>query len=69
MTVCLVISLPKIPYVHCIYRVLANPTHMYLCKDEMSVELRAVWQSRCTEHVVLHLVHHYLQCENNVRAI
>jgi len=28
MTVYLVISLPKIPYIHCIYMVLANPTHV-----------------------------------------
>jgi hypothetical protein len=27
MTVYLVISLPKIPYTHCIYMVLANPKH------------------------------------------
>ena len=27
MTVYLVISLPKIPYMLCIYRVLANPKH------------------------------------------
>jgi hypothetical protein len=27
MTVYLVISLPKIPYIHRIYMVLANPTH------------------------------------------
>ena len=29
MTVCMVISLPKIPYIHRIYTVLANP--MYVC--------------------------------------
>jgi hypothetical protein len=28
MTVYLVISLPKTPYTHRIYRVLANPTHV-----------------------------------------
>jgi hypothetical protein len=28
MTVYLVISLPKIPYMHRIYMVLANPTHV-----------------------------------------
>ena len=28
MTVYLVISLPKIPYIHCVYMVLANPTHV-----------------------------------------
>jgi hypothetical protein len=27
MTVYLMISLPKTPYIHCIYMVLANPTH------------------------------------------
>jgi hypothetical protein len=27
MTVYLVISLPTLPYIHCIYMVLANPTH------------------------------------------
>jgi len=26
MTVYMVISLPKIPYIHCIFRVLAKPT-------------------------------------------
>jgi len=30
MTVYLVISLPKIPYIHRIYMVLANPIHMVL---------------------------------------
>jgi len=29
MTVYFVISLPKIPYLHHIYMVLANPTHKY----------------------------------------
>jgi hypothetical protein len=29
MTVYLVISLPKIPYIHLTYMVLANPTHMH----------------------------------------
>jgi hypothetical protein len=29
MTVYLVVSLPKTPYIHHIYRVLANPTYMY----------------------------------------
>jgi len=28
MTVCLVISLPKIPYIHLIYMVLANPMYI-----------------------------------------
>jgi hypothetical protein len=28
MIVYLVISLPKIPYMHCIYMVLANPTYI-----------------------------------------
>jgi len=27
MTVCMVISLPEIPYIHRIYMVLANPRH------------------------------------------
>ena len=31
MTVYLVISLPKIPYIHRIYMVLANPNHGPLC--------------------------------------
>jgi hypothetical protein len=31
MAVYLVISLPKIPYVHCIYMVLANPTYVHAC--------------------------------------
>jgi hypothetical protein len=30
MTVYLVISLPKVPYIHRIYMVLANPTHASL---------------------------------------
>jgi hypothetical protein len=32
MTIYLMISLPKIPYIHRIYMVLANPNHVpYLC--------------------------------------
>jgi len=31
MTVYLVISLPKIPYIHRVYRVLANPKNVFLC--------------------------------------
>jgi len=33
MTVYLVISMPKIPYIHCIYMVLANPTFMLPFQD------------------------------------
>jgi len=32
MTVYLVISLPKIPYIHRIYKVLANPISLFFCK-------------------------------------
>ena len=31
MTIYLVISLPKIPYVHRIFMVLANPSLVYVC--------------------------------------
>jgi len=34
MTVYLVISLPKIPYIHRIYMVLANPTHVLASKND-----------------------------------
>jgi len=30
MAVCLVISLPKIPYINCVYMVLANPLYTYV---------------------------------------
>ena len=33
MTVYLVTSLPKTPYVHRIYMVMANPTHVILLKQ------------------------------------
>jgi len=35
MTVYLVISLPKIPYIHRIYMVLANPTHYRFCSSHV----------------------------------
>ena len=40
MTVYLVISLPKIPYIHRIYRVLANPTYICLWSKECCVYKR-----------------------------
>ena len=36
MTVYLVISLPKIPYIHRVYMVLANLTNVQMCKGEES---------------------------------
>jgi hypothetical protein len=30
MTVCFSISLPKVPYIHCIYMLKANSTHVYV---------------------------------------
>jgi len=59
MTVYLVISLPKIPYKHRIYMVLANPTQMHLtsnqtCEDAPGTAAaaaeqtkRAAWQKAC----------------------
>jgi hypothetical protein len=40
MTVYFVISLPKIPYIHRIYMVLANPTHVCVLTTNLSVFLR-----------------------------
>ena len=47
MTVCMVILLPKTPYIHRIYMVLANPTDELLevQSDEVNVEgvARGMW--------------------------
>jgi len=54
MTIYLAISLPKIPCIHCIYRVLANPTHFYLfyvvafgsiCSKDMNVAQKTTWKT------------------------
>jgi hypothetical protein len=42
MTVYLVISLPKIPYMHRIYMVLANPRHMTCVGLASSVHIRYI---------------------------
>jgi len=44
MTVYLVISLPKIPYIHRIYMVLANPTYMYICTYVWCTCAQSTWQ-------------------------
>jgi len=41
-TVCLVISKPKIPYVHRIYLVLANPTYVHMCITTTNTDLASV---------------------------
>jgi len=49
MTVYLMISLPKIPYIHRIYMVLANPTYLVSCYNAM-LEVRthiAAWALGC----------------------
>ena len=45
MTVYLVISLPKILYIHRIYMVLANPTHKLMC-EEQHMHNERVWNNK-----------------------
>ena len=49
MTVYLMISLPKIPYIHRIYMVLANPTYMSLWLGKTYVLPEGMYAGRCGE--------------------
>jgi len=51
MTVYLVISLPRIPYVHRIYMVLANPTHLRCMYGVFGREKRAHAYGRPEPHI------------------
>jgi hypothetical protein len=55
MTVYLMISLPKIPYIHRIYKVLANPKYTYTCRSK-SPSLQSIRLSPTTnEYLVISL--------------
>ena len=64
VTVHLVISLPKIPYIHRIYMVLANPTNMLWSISCVSVEVRCegvidtLRSLACTRSIMLSLNEH-----------
>jgi len=61
MTVYLMIFLPKIPYIHRIYMVLANPTHVVISRLLVPTKVRRIYAVplhkaltalvRCLEHI------------------
>ena len=57
-TVYLVISMPKIPYVHCIYMVLANRTCMHSCDLKLCRQLVPCYEVHGTGKVLTTSTHH-----------
>ena len=69
MTVYLVISLPKIPYIHHIYMVLANPSG--LCSKAVNVSLVCVLSVYTAEFLVCDVCVHcrdFLVCVMSVHT-